>query len=397
MLVVCPFPPSRSAPMGGPQEEGRLVAALAALCDVRVLCLRADGDDPPGAELASAGVVVEEVGRGVLRPPFPLRLARSPRVVAGWLAGRPRGVTAMASRRLSERIRAVCRDWRPDVVQFEHLPMARFAADARAGAVLLRVLEPSAAAARDRAEHTGGVARLAARLDAAIWQRFERRALAEVDAVVVLTDADRDSLVGLADTRVRTIGLELALPVDTIAPALADDCTIAFVGNFSHAPNVEAAHALVRILALVRSEVPAARLLFVGEGSDRLGLDGPGISTTGRVATVAAPLERAAVVAIPVQTGGGMRVKVFEALAYGKPTVVSPLAVRGLSAADGVQLLVADGEDEFARSLASLLGDRPRRLALGKAASAWAAREVDGASAARELHKLHLELARAGR
>jgi glycosyltransferase involved in cell wall biosynthesis len=384
--------------MGGPQEEGRLVAGLAALCEVRVLCLRADVDDPPGAELGRAGIVVEEVDRGVLRPAFPLRLVRSPRVLAGWLAGRPRGVTAMASPRLSERIRAVCRDWRPDVVQLEHLPMGRFAADAQPGAVLLRVLEPSAAAAAERAEHARGIARLAARLDAAIWSRFECRALAEVDAVVVLTDADRDALRPLPPgTPVRTIGLELAVPPDTIDPGLADDCTIAFVGNFAHAPNVEAAQALARILTLVRREVPAARLLLVGEGSDRLGLDGPGVSATGRVATVAGPLERAAVVAIPVRTGGGMRVKVFEALAYGKPAVVSPLALRGLSAADGVELLVADGEDEFARALSSLLLDRPRRLALGEAARAWAAREVDGASAARELHALHLELVRAGR
>jgi glycosyltransferase involved in cell wall biosynthesis len=379
--------------MGGPQEEARLLVALSRLCELRVLCLRADTDDAAGEELARAGVAVEEVDRGAIHPPFAVRLVRSPRLLGGWLAGRPRGVTAMSSARLSERIRAVCAEWRPDVVQLEHLPLAGYAADARPAAVLLRVLEPSSAVAQERARRAYGAARLPARLDAAVWRRFERRALAGVDGVAVFTDADRESLAAPPGMPVRTIGFELALPPGAIDPALADDRTVAFVGNFAHAPNVEAARALDRILVRVRDHVPEARLLLVGEGSDRLGLEGPGTSATGRVATIAAPLEQAAVVAVPVQSGGGMRVKVFEALAYGKAVVASPLALRGLSAADGSEVIVADGDEEFAAAIASLLRDRPRRLALGAAARDWAAREVEGSSTARELNTFHLELA----
>ena len=113
---------------------------------------------------------------------------------------------------------------------------------------------------------------------------------------------------------------------------------------------------------------------------------------TGRVESVAESLEQAAVVAVPLRTGGGMRVKVFEALALGKPVVASRLAAAGLEAVDGEHLVLAETDAEFARAIASLLRDRPRRLALGAGARAWASEQAGADDSAHELLDVYRRL-----
>ena len=67
-----------------------------------------------------------------------------------------------------------------------------------------------------------------------------------------------------------------------------------------------------------------------------------------------------------------MRVKTLEALAAGKAVVGSTLALRGTGVVTGREALIADGDDDSARAIVSLLGDEERRRRLGQAGRAWA-------------------------
>jgi glycosyltransferase involved in cell wall biosynthesis len=96
---------------------------------------------------------------------------------------------------------------------------------------------------------------------------------------------------------------------------------------------------------------------------------------------------------MPLRTGGGMRVKVFEALALGKAVVATPLAVSGLPVASGEQLLVAESDDELAESIAGLLADPARRSALGAAARRWAVAEAEHDFAARDVRAFYAAVA----
>jgi glycosyltransferase involved in cell wall biosynthesis len=83
-------------------------------------------------------------------------------------------------------------------------------------------------------------------------------------------------------------------------------------------------------------------------------------------------LDRAAVVAVPVRSGGGMRLKVLEALAAGKAVVASPVAVEGLDLPGDSPLVVASGDDTFADEVLRLLRDPDARARLGRKARCWA-------------------------
>ena len=124
----------------------------------------------------------------------------------------------------------------------------------------------------------------------------------------------------------------------------------------------------------VRIACPNAVLDVVGPYplQSWLGLEAAGVQVAGRVPAMEPFLEQAAVVVVPIASGGGMRVKVLEALAGGKAVVASPLALEGLDVEDGVQVRVARTDAELIEATVALLRRPEDRRELGRRARAWA-------------------------
>jgi glycosyltransferase involved in cell wall biosynthesis len=73
---------------------------------------------------------------------------------------------------------------------------------------------------------------------------------------------------------------------------------------------------------------------------------------------------------VPLRVGGGTRLKVLDAMALGKAMVSTSIGCEGIDLRPGEHLEIADTPAAFAETTISLLGDRERRLALGRAARA---------------------------
>ena len=69
----------------------------------------------------------------------------------------------------------------------------------------------------------------------------------------------------------------------------------------------------------------------------------------------------------PLRYGAGVKGKVNQALAAGLPVVATSCAVEGMHLRDGVDVLVADDADAFARAVLRLHGDATlwQRLSTG--------------------------------
>jgi glycosyltransferase involved in cell wall biosynthesis len=91
-----------------------------------------------------------------------------------------------------------------------------------------------------------------------------------------------------------------------------------------------------------------------------------GVCLHGYVADAAPFWRRAALMAVPLLSGGGVRVKILEAMAMGVPVVSTSVGCEGLDVRDGEHLLVADTPADFAHACAKLLKDQAmaKRLAL---------------------------------
>jgi glycosyltransferase involved in cell wall biosynthesis len=233
------------------------------------------------------------------------------------------------------------------------------------------------------------------RIEKISWQRYERHVYSQVDAIVAFTEADRQSLMETAGrTPIHIISPGIAIPKHSLNPLGMLPPSILFVGNFYHPPNVDAARRLAgSIFPAVQRQLPQLKLFIVGENppADLKRAAGEHIIVTGRVPSVAPYLDQAALLVAPVYLGGGMRIKVLEALAAGKAVVTTPLAAEGLDVADGIQLCIAKTDAEFVERILHLLRHENERLALASRARTWACEHIAWARSISKYEVLYRE------
>jgi glycosyltransferase involved in cell wall biosynthesis len=294
------------------------------------------------------------------------------------LHGNPGWVTKWGVRSFGKRARSLVQTWQPDVIQIEYHVMGQYVA-ALHDCVAPRVLvqhDPGAAAARDRRQARRGLSRLLSFLEAHAWARYERAIMREMQAIVVFTERDRRAIATLtSQVPIHRIPIGTALPERPLDPLGHKPLSLCFVGSFIHPPNTDAAERLISaIFPLVRAELPELVLYVIGDNPPARirELAGPNVFVTGRVPTTSHYLNQAALVAVPLRLGGGMRVKVLEALAAGKAVVASRLAIEGLDLTNGEQVILAETDHQFGDAIAALLRDPGRRVALAQKARAWA-------------------------
>ena len=234
------------------------------------------------------------------------------------------------------------------------------------------------------------------RLDARAALREERRVLASVDAAVVFSEEDRKVVQRPAPamTEVTVIPLAADIPRQPLCAAGTDPGAIIFVGNFRHPPNVDAALRLVRkIFPLVKAVHPEATLDIVGDRPPQevRGLASESVRVMGEVPDLTEALGRAAVVAAPIASGGGSRVKVLDALASGKAVVTTSRGAAGLSVPSDA-IVTAEHDEELAAAIGRLLADRSARAGLGRRARIWAERELLWSTMSKRYEELYARL-----
>jgi glycosyltransferase involved in cell wall biosynthesis len=158
---------------------------------------------------------------------------------------------------------------------------------------------------------------------------------------------------------------------------------IIFVGNMSYLPNIDAVMWFAsRIWPTLRSTVPfPVRFVVLGAGSppEVRGLArSPDIVVAGGVEDVGPHYGGAALVVVPIRAGGGTRIKLLESANYGVPIVATSFGAAGTGFRSGHELLLADGERDFAQACIKLLIDRKLACRLAQQARRMAHRDYDG-------------------
>ncbi len=209
------------------------------------------------------------------------------------------------------------------------------------------------------------------------YARFTRLLVREFAATTVVSAAERDALgrAGCALERVHVVDNGVsAAHLAYVAPAQAD--TLIYPGSPTYAPNLEAVRWFAaRVLPAIRAVRPAVRFVVTGR-ADREhaeALTPLGVSLAGYVDDIRPLVAGSSVCVVPLQTGGGTRLKVLEALALGTPVVSTSKGAEGLDLEAGRDLLVEDDSHAFAREVVSVLSDpalRARLSASGRRAVA---------------------------
>jgi polysaccharide biosynthesis protein PslH len=155
---------------------------------------------------------------------------------------------------------------------------------------------------------------------------------------------------------------------------------LVFVGQMSYHANIEGITWFAReIWPAVRKRHPELALTVVGSDPAPAVLAlraHSGIEVTGTVPDVLPYYQSALASIVPLQTGGGTRLKILEAMAAGTPVVSTAMGAEGLNVTDGSDiLLVGSGVGSWLAAIDIVLGKR--RAELISAARQLAADQYD--------------------
>ena len=289
---------------------------------------------------------------------------------------------------------------RYDVFQCEYLEMAHMLPDLSGVPSLFTHHEVLSFAERRNAETVDGFfEKLRRQREAMLYLRYELDVCRRFGRVVTLSNTDSEFLASY-DPSLPLVNIPSGVDTRDLGPwsqyADAEEPFVLFVGYYLHPPNVDAATWLAReIFPHVKATVPNARCVLVGRSPTPQILalaDDDAIEVTGFVDDLRALVAKAAVVAIPIRQGAGLRGKVLEAWSMAKAVVSTSVAAEGFEAKSGEQFLIADEPEEFAAAISTLLEDEALRRRVGDAGRALVEEKYSDVAMAKAYESMYYEL-----
>jgi len=358
-----------------------------------VLFSLADKNDGPNIE-AMRGICADVVAY------CPATSGRWQRMVRG-VVGDPPGTASKyffpeAGELLRQTIRRLC----PDIVELQHLNMAAYLPYCKGVPVILREhnveyrVWERFAAVQESWHRKAFFEKLAARV-----RRYEGEMAERFGCCITVSEADARDL--------RTVAPRaevLAIPSGVDAEYFVPDATagekpysMVMTGSFNWKPKQHNLRVLAgEIFPLIKALVPEATLTIVGQGVPpdlKRVAEFCGVRVTGAVPDVRPYVYESALVLNYLESGGGIALKVLEAMAMRKPVLSNREGVEGIDAiVAGKHAAVADGREAFAEQAAELLLNPSRRARLAHEGHEMVQREYAWGQLARRFQQVYEEL-----
>ncbi len=254
-----------------------------------------------------------------------------------------------------------------------------------------------------------------ARKTARQLRALEQQATRDFDGHLVVSERDRDQLARLnssANVSVIENGVDSAYysdeeiekahaawKIQSAAEAKADSQSppkrnrIVFVGSMDYHANIHAVVDFARdVWPAIRERHPELFFTIVGRepGAEVLQLAAiPGIDVTGTVDDVRPYYREAVASIVPLQVGGGSRLKILESMAAGVPVVSTTLGAEGLEVRNGTDIVIADANEQLGAAITGVVENQELRKRLGAAGRALVASRYDWARVGESLFRIY--------
>lgn len=381
ILFVSLFLPQQKAYHAGGRYVNELIRRLSSQHEIHLATRAEEGEIPSIAELAPYCARIH---------PFSY-----PRIGKRGLIGSLRlAANYLAFSRFADRL---IREGDYDLVQVEWVETAILIRSGKTPMVLNAhdvITKPAERSYR----RSRGMRRLLQLAKYLLVRATEKRIMSRFDRIFTLSEFDRRYLLAFApQLPLVTVPIPAGLDLTpTVYPRAGRK--LLFLASYKYRPtNVEGAlwfHG--RVLPLVRREFPDAEFVIAGFGPPQrllqLAQDDPGTKVTGFVDDTDELYKSATVFVAPILTGGGIIVKVLDALAAGAPVVTTSFGNEGIGARPGEDLLVADDPETFASAVIALLRDEALRMRLSKSGSAFVTDNFGAAALLERIQATYREL-----
>jgi glycosyltransferase involved in cell wall biosynthesis len=256
-----------------------------------------------------------------------------------------------------------------------------------------------------------GPRRLLLERDWKLLKTYEGHMCNNFDVVLAVSEEDKRALLEamgekpshasptslpMGEERQKITVIPIAVDGDETAPVHrhANANHILHIGTMYWPPNIDGVKWFINeVMPLIRDKKPGVVFDVVGARPPQALLDiskaDPTINVTGYVDNPHPYLQQAGVMVVPLRAGGGMRVKILNAMAQALPIVTTTLGCEGIAVKDGTHVLIADTPADFAAAVLRVLDDRVLGDSLGHNGRALIDSVYDYRAACRPLEALY--------
>jgi len=277
---------------------------------------------------------------------------------------------------MKSKVEALLQNTRFDMIHADQLWMAQYAIEAKEHAPGVRILLDEHNACyqifqRLADEEQNPLKRMIYRREWPALKRYEAWACRQFDHLVTVTDQDKKTLEALVQEsnqysepiHAQVIPICVDTEILQMVEPVPDASDVLHLGTMFWMPNVEGvAWFIEKVWPLLKRSLPKASFSVVGKRPPdklrQLAESDPSIQIHGYAPDPMPYLQKCAAFIVPLRSGSGMRVKIVEAWARGLPIVSTTVGAEGLKYMDGENILIADGEENFAKAVERLLSDQ---------------------------------------
>ena len=206
-----------------------------------------------------------------------------------------------------------------------------------------------------------------------LFRSYEKELTERFEAILTVSETDKELLVEVAGRDEKITVIPIAIDTDHELPVdrTKDAAHIIHVGTMFWQPNIDGVLWFIKeVLPLIKAKRPDVVFDIVGARPPKeiisYSNSAAGINVCGYVENVGPYLQKAAVMIVPVLAGGGMRVKILNALSQEMPLVSTSIGCEGIEAVNERDLLIADTPEEFSQAVLKLIMDRDFADLIGK-------------------------------
>jgi len=198
-------------------------------------------------------------------------------------------------------------------------------------------------------------------------KKYELDVLKKVNGIVAITKEDAFEMQKFGINVPFEI-IPIGMDVNSIQanPQQTEILHLYHIGAMDWQPNIEGVTwFLNEIWPKINAEFPSVSCSLAGRKmpASLLSRSSRNLKMEAEISSVSQYILNKNVAIVPLLSGGGMRVKIVEALAFGKVVITTSLGATGIPYEDGKNILIANSSDEFVQKI-RLLHDHPDLIAL---------------------------------
>lgn len=344
---------------GGKIRTFHLQRALATAFDVRLVVPVGTGTEKALTTLRDNGINIIPVPVGPKR-----KIVEIGKALKAMVLGKPYVLYRRhINRSVSKALASAALAKKPDLLFLDHLDSHMYRSLVPGCPALIDLHNVySLIVDRYAQEQKNPIKRMYFQRETIFLRKVEAELSRSTDMIFAVSESEVEYNQKLGNRSVHLIpnGVDCSLYSDLPCGRHASPVKLLFLGTMSWGPNAHAASFLItNVFPAIRKKHPNAELWIVGRNPPAGILnyhEVEGVHVTGGVPDIVPFFEQAQFLVVPLESGGGTRLKILEAFAAGLPVISTPVGVEGIDANNGEHITIVE-RSGFAAKILQMVDD----------------------------------------